>query len=63
VRDMISYMGDPGKQLMFGTDWPLVSMRPYVRFLDGLQLSDEQKDNIAWKTAARLFRIPLPVAG
>jgi predicted TIM-barrel fold metal-dependent hydrolase len=57
VKDMIMYMGDPGRQLMYGTDWPLVHMGPYIRFLDDLELSEEQKENIAWKTAARLFKI------
>ena len=59
VRDMITYMGDPGKQLMFGTDWPLVRMGPYIKFLDSLDLPDEAKENIAWRTAASLFRIDL----
>jgi uncharacterized protein len=57
LRDMIMYMGDPGKQLMYGSDWPLVRMAPYVDFLDALDLPHEQKDNIAWRTAARLFKI------
>ncbi len=57
VRDMITYMGDPGSQLLYGSDWPLVNMRPYVKFLDTLELDVEQKDNIAWRTAATLFRI------
>lgn len=57
VKDMISYMGDPGKQIMFGTDWPLVGMVKYVKFLEGLELSEEALDNIRWRTAARLFRI------
>lgn len=57
VKDMIMYMGDPGKQLMFGSDWPLVGMQKYVKFFHGLDLTDEQKENISWKTAARLFKI------
>jgi len=57
VRDMIMYMGEPGKQLMFGTDWPLVEMGPYVRFLESLEFEDEAWENIAWRTAAELFRI------
>jgi len=59
VKDMIMYMGDPAKQLMYGTDWPLVRMGPYITFLDDLGLPTEQKENIAWKTAARLFNIDL----
>lgn len=57
VRDMITYMGDPGKQLLYGTDWPLVSMGPYLKFLDSLELDEEQTENVAWRTAARLFGI------
>jgi uncharacterized protein len=59
VKDLIMYMGDPGKQLMYGTDWPLAGMGTYLRFFDGLELPDEAKENIAWRTAARLFKIGL----
>ncbi len=57
LKDMITYMGDPGRQLLYGSDWPLVRMGPYVKFLEDLGLPEEQKENVAWKTAARLFRI------
>lgn len=57
VKDMISYMGDPGRQLMYGTDWPLVSMEGYVKFMKNLDLPDDARDNVTGKTAARLFRI------
>jgi len=60
VKDMIMYMGDPGRQLMYGSDWPLVRMGPYVKFLENLELPEDQKENIAWRTAARLFKIDLP---
>lgn len=35
LDDMIAYMGGPGRQLRYGSDWPLVEMGPYVRFLPG----------------------------
>lgn len=57
VKEMITYMGDPGSQLMYGTDWPLVEMGPYVRFLNNLELDDESWENVASRTAARLFKI------
>ncbi len=60
VKDLIMYMGDPGRQLMYGTDWPLAGMGTYLRFFDGLELPDEARENIAWRTAARLFRIDMP---
>ena len=58
MKDMFSYMGDPGRQIMYGSDWPLVEMGPYVRFFQGLELSDESRECVAWKTAATLFKIP-----
>jgi len=57
VKDMIAYMGDPGRQIMYGSDWPLVEMGPYVRFMEGLEFPEEARENIAWKTAADLFKI------
>jgi uncharacterized protein len=59
LKDMIAYMGDPGRQLMYGSDWPLVKMKPYLKFLDELNFSEEQLENVAWRTAARLFRIDM----
>jgi predicted TIM-barrel fold metal-dependent hydrolase len=63
VKELIMYMGDPGKQLMYGTDWPLVEMAPYVRFLDNLELTTDARENISWRTAARLFRIDTAALG
>ncbi|MEZ5964164.1 MAG: amidohydrolase family protein [Planctomycetota bacterium] len=57
VKDMVMYMGDPGRQLMYGSDWPLVRMGPYVKFMDNLGLPESAKENVRWKTAARLFKI------
>jgi uncharacterized protein len=63
VREMISYMGDPGRQLMYGTDWPLAGMRTYRKFFDSLELSDEAKEGIAWRTASQLFGIDTQALG
>ncbi|GAB4139087.1 MAG: hypothetical protein Fur0037_05160 [Planctomycetota bacterium] len=59
VKDMIMYMGDPGKQLLYGSDWPLVRMGPYVQFLKNLDLPEGSRENISWRTAAGLFRIDM----
>ncbi len=59
VKDMIAYMGDPGRQIMYGSDWPLVDMAPYVKFLEGLEFPEGARENIAWKTAAELFKIDI----
>ncbi len=63
ASDMISYMGDPGKQLMYGTDWPLAGMRTYRRFFESLELADAAKEGIAWRNAAGLFKIDLDASG
>jgi len=63
VKDMIAYMGEPGRQLMYGSDWPLVEMGPYVKFLESLEFDDEAWENIAWRTAATLFRIDVSALG
>jgi predicted TIM-barrel fold metal-dependent hydrolase len=57
VKDMITYMGEPGKQLMYGSDWPLVGMGPYIKFMDNLEFKESALENIRWRTAARLFKI------
>jgi predicted TIM-barrel fold metal-dependent hydrolase len=57
LKDMITYMGDPGRQLMYGSDWPLVHMKPYVKLVGELNLNPALLENVAWKTAARLLRI------
>ncbi len=59
LKEMILFMGDPGSQLMYGSDWPLVKMGPYVKFLANLGLPEDQLESVRWKTAARLFRIPV----
>ncbi len=63
VKDMIAYMGDPGSQIMYGSDWPLVEMAPYVKFLEGLDFPEEAREHIAWKTAAELFKIDVSKLG
>jgi predicted TIM-barrel fold metal-dependent hydrolase len=63
VKDLIAYMGDPGSQLMYGSDWPLVEMAPYVKFMDSLEFPEGARENIAWRTAAELFRIDVSKLG
>ena len=57
VRRLVSYMGDPGPKLMYGTDWPLADMGMYRRLFDNLGFAESAMDGILWKTAAGLFDI------
>ncbi|MBU1101631.1 MAG: amidohydrolase family protein [Bacteroidetes bacterium] len=56
LEEMILYAGEP-KYLLFGTDWPISSMKSYLNFMKQLDLPDEKKELILWKNAAELFKI------
>ncbi|MHC4713050.1 MAG: amidohydrolase family protein [Planctomycetota bacterium] len=48
----------PGK-MVFGVDFPLVTVGPLRSVLEGLSLPPEDFDRIAWRNAAELFRLDL----
>ncbi len=56
VHDMILYAGEP-KYLLYGTDWPICSMKSYLKFMRSLDLPERSRELIMWQTAARLFKI------
>lgn len=58
IKEMIMFAGDPN-YLLYGTDWPISSMRSYVKFADSLKLTEDKKEMIFWKNAAALFNIPV----
>ncbi len=59
IEDAILYAGEPN-YLLYGTDWPICGMKSYVEFVKQLKMSDEQKHQIMYENARRLFRLPLP---
>lgn len=56
VREMILYAGEPG-YLLYGTDWPISSMESYLKFMRTLDLTDEEREDVMWRNAAKLFKI------
>lgn len=56
VRELITYAGEP-KYLLYGTDWPIATMKSYRKFVKTLDISDEERELIMWKNAADLFKI------
>lgn len=56
LRELILYTGDPDS-ILFGTDWPLVRMGPYLRFVEHLALEPEHHQKLMGENARRLFRI------
>lgn len=58
ITEMITYAGEP-EYLLFGTDWPICGMGSYLKFMRGLDLSDNAREKIMWQNAARLFKLPM----
>ncbi len=56
VREIITYAGERDK-LLYGTDWPLVRMKPYLDFVKSLKLSRKELEMLMWQNAARIFGI------
>ena len=56
LEEMILYAGEP-EYLLYGTDWPISTMKSYLAFMKQLDLPEEKKELILWKNAARLFKI------
>ncbi len=56
VREMILFAGEP-RYLLYGTDWPICSMKSYLKFMRALDLSDKAREMIMWRNAANLFRL------
>jgi hypothetical protein len=61
IEDVILYAGEP-KYFLFGTDWPICSMKSYVDFVRQLKMPDEHRHAVMYENARRLFRLPLPPA-
>jgi predicted TIM-barrel fold metal-dependent hydrolase len=59
IEDVILYAGEPDR-FLFGTDWPICSMRSYVEFVRQLKLDPLHRRAILYENARRLFRLPLP---
>ena len=58
VNDVIAFINDPAK-LMFGTDWPISDVGSYLRFVEKLEMTDEEREGLLWRNAARIFRLPV----
>ncbi len=61
IRDVILYAGDP-KRFLYGTDWPICSMKSYLTFVRQLGLDTETQHMIMYENSRRLFKLPLPEA-
>lgn len=58
IRDVILYAGDSSR-FLFGTDWPICSMRSYIGFVEQLALPADANQLLMYENARRLFKLPL----
>lgn len=59
VEEVIAFAGDRSK-LLYGTDWPICDMGSYLRFVDKLELSSREREQILWQNCVRIFHLDLP---
>ena len=55
IKELIAYAGE--NKLLYGTDWPLTPMTPYIKFAKSLGLSSGALDRLFYKNAADLFNL------
>lgn len=56
MREVLAFVNDPTK-LLFGTDWPISDIGSYLRFVEKLDLTEEEREGLFWRNAARVFRL------
>lgn len=61
IEDVLLYAGERDK-FLYGSDWPICSMRSYVEFVRDLEMPAADRHLLMYENARRLFRLPLPAA-
>jgi hypothetical protein len=61
IAEVILYAGEAGK-FLYGSDWPICSMKSYVEFVRQLKMPEEHRHLIMYENTRRLFKLPLPAA-
>jgi uncharacterized protein len=62
VEEVIAFAGDRSK-LLYGTDWPICDMGSYLRFVEKLNLSDQEREQILWQNSVRIFHLDVEEMG
>jgi uncharacterized protein len=59
IEEVILYAGEPDR-FLFGSDWPICSMRSCVEFVRQLKMPEADRHAILYENSRRLFKLPLP---
>jgi predicted TIM-barrel fold metal-dependent hydrolase len=58
LKEMLLWGMNPRK-VLFGTDWPLVTMESYLQFMDELKLPPKDKQLMLYENAAAFYKLDL----
>lgn len=61
LKEMLLWGVEPTK-VLYGTDWPLITMEAYLQFVDELRMPARDKDLMLFENAAALFKLELQPA-
>ena len=56
IEELVAYAG--GDKLLYGSDWPLASMKEYIQFAKSLKISTKDRERMFAKNAMHIFKIP-----
>jgi predicted TIM-barrel fold metal-dependent hydrolase len=59
IKEVILYAGEP-RHFLYGSDWPICSMKSYVEFMRQLELPEGDRQLMMYENARGLFKLPLP---
>ena len=59
VQELLIYSEAGAEKLLYGTDWPLASMKTYLTFVKGLGIGKKQMDRMMYKNAIELFQLSI----
>ena len=57
IKEVIAYSQEKASKLLFGTDFPLINAKDYIRFIKNLNLDKELEEKIFYKNAENLFKL------
>lgn len=57
IQEFIAFASP--RKLLYGTDWPLVPMKSYLKFARSLGIKKDDMEYVLWKNAAALFSLNL----
>lgn len=57
IKELVAYVGS--NKLLYGTDWPLCPMSPYIKFAKSLFSTKEDRDKLFYKNTAEVFNLKI----